>query len=141
MAKNEIKEPEIEITEEVKDAPQQPAKNWSFLRGVHSIFDGTILTRQSVIRGLPFLFYIAFLAVLYIGNAYYAEKKIMQIEKIKKEIKELRSESISVKSALMFHSKQSEVIKRISGYGIKESLIPPHKIFVDIEISKAVAGK
>jgi hypothetical protein len=132
MAKNEYKEPEIvpEAEEEEEIVPKKPRKKRPLLKGIHSVFDGTFLTRQSVIKSLPFIFYIAFLAVLYIGNAFYAEKKIMQIEKIKKELKELRSESISVKSNLMYLSKQSEVIKRIGLNGVKESLVPPYKIFV-----------
>lgn len=138
MAKNEYKEPEIvpEEEEEEEIAPRKPKKNRPVLKGIHSVIDGTILTRESVLKGLPFLFYIAFLAVLYIGNAFYAEKKVMQIEKIKKELKELRTESISVKSNLMYLSKQSEVIKRISPFGVKESLIPPYKIFVKSDTVK-----
>ena len=132
MEKNEYKEPEIvpEAEEEEEITPLKTKKHRPILKGIHSVIDGTFLTRESVIKSLPFIFYIAFLAVLYIGNAFYAEKKIMQIEKIKKELKELRSESISVKSKLMYLSKQSEVIKRISPNGVKESLIPPYKIFV-----------
>lgn len=142
MAKNEIREPEIveEVAEETK-APAMPKKRKGIVKGIHSIFDGTILARESVIKGLPFIFYIAFLAVMYIGNSFYAEKKIMQIEKIKKEIKELRSESISVKSNLMFLSKQSEVIKRLGSTGVKESLNPPYKIVVKSDSSSTVKGK
>lgn len=136
MAKNEYKEPEIIEDDDVDDdMPSAPKKRGPVLRGIRSVFDGTILAKDSVIKGLPFIFYIAFLAVMYIGNSFYAEKKIMQIEKMKKEIKELRSESISVKSNLMFISKQSEVIKRLGNSGVKESLNPPYKIFVKPDTS------
>ncbi len=142
MAKNELRESEIveKASEEVK-APVKPKKRGGVFKGAHSIIDGTILAKESVIRGLPYIFYIAFLAVMYIGNSFYAEKKIMQIEKIKKEIKELRSESISVKSNLMFLSKQSEVIKRLGAMGVKESLNPPFKIVVKSDTSSTVKGK
>ena len=39
---------------------------------------------------MGFLLFISGLAVFYIGNSYYAEKKIRKIEKLQKEIKELR---------------------------------------------------
>lgn len=81
-------------------------------------------------KSIPFVLYVTLLIVLYIANSYYAEKKIIEIEKIKKELKELRSENITSKSNWMYCSRQSAVIKRIAPYGIKESLIPPRKIFV-----------
>lgn len=140
MAKNEYKEPEnISNAEEAEEEIAAPKikKKRPVLKGIHSIINGTFLTRNSVIKSLPFLFYIAFLAILYIGNSFYAEKKVMQIEKIKKELKELRSESISVKSNLMYVSKQSEVIKRVGPYGVKESLIPPYKIFIKNDTTSA----
>ena len=131
MSENTLKEPEfIEEPVKVEAAPvKKKRKESGVLKGIQSVLDGTILTKDTVVKSLPFLFYIAFLAILYIGNSYYAEKKVIEIEKMKKELKELRSENISTKSKLMFYSRQSEVIKRIGLYGIKESLKPPHKIY------------
>jgi hypothetical protein len=123
----EIFEPEVEVR---KEKPKKKRKANPIVKGVQSVLDGTILARESVLKSVPFVFYIALLIVFYIANTYYAEKKIIEIEKIKKELKELRSENITSKSSLMFYSRQSQVIKRIEPYGINESLIPPHKIFV-----------
>lgn len=122
---NEIKEPE-------KKSNARGKKNRnSFLKGVLSVLDGTILTKDRAVKSAPFLLYVAFLAILYIANSYFAEKKTIQIEKIKKEIKELRSESIFVKSKLMFNSRQSEINRRISVYGLKESVNPPVKVHIN----------
>ena len=135
MSENTFKEPEvIAEPEKVEEAPvkkvKKKKKENAILKGIQSVLDGTILTKELVVKSLPFIFYITFLAILYIANSNYSEKKIMEIEKVKKEIKELRSESISVKSKLMYYSRQTEVIKRIGVYGIKESVKPPHKIYV-----------
>lgn len=140
MAENTYKGPEIkEAPEKIKEnLPRKKKKGNPVFKGIQSVLDGTILTRERVVKSLPFLFYLAFLAILYIANSYYAEKKIIEIEKVKKEMKELRSENISVKSNLMFYSRQSEVLKRISNYGIKESLIPPKKIFIEKDTGKKV---
>ncbi|MCD4679776.1 MAG: hypothetical protein K8S00_05250 [Bacteroidales bacterium] len=91
----------------------------------HNILDGTILTSDNSIKLLPFVFYLSFLAVLYIGNTYYAEKTAREIEEIKTELKELRYEHIAAKSELMFQSKQSEVAKNLEVIGLKESTTPP----------------
>ncbi len=89
---------------------------------------GGFLHRDSIIRTLPFIFFLTLMAMLYISNAYYAEKTIREIDKTNKELKELRSEYISVKSDLMFRSKQSEVAKAMDPLQIKESVVPPGKI-------------
>ena len=138
MSENTFKEPEvIEEPEVVKEKPKKKKRKANpVVKGVQSVMDGTILTRDKVVKSLPFLLYIAFLAMLYIGNSYYAEKKIIEIEKVKKELKELRSENITTKSKLMFYSRQSEVMKRIMPYGIKESLLPPNKIFAEKDNTK-----
>jgi signal peptidase I len=143
MTGNTYKEPEVVEEEPVVPRPKKKKKKKEnpVLKGVQSVLDGTILTRDKVVNSLPFLFYMMLLAIMYIANSYYAEKKIIEIEKIKKEIKELRSENITTKSKLMFYSRQSEVVKRIGPYGIKESLIPPRKIFVSKDTTKTASKK
>jgi len=144
MASNTFKEKEPEFLQdsefsEIKELVEKRKKNKkesSVLKGLQSILDGTILTRGIMVNRLPFLFYIVFIAILYIGNSYYAEKKIIEIEKVNKELKELRSENISTKSKLMNCSRQSEVIKRIISSGVKESLCPPQKIIVQKDTIK-----
>lgn len=132
MTGNSYKEPEYSEPIAELEQPEKKKKRKAnpVVRGFQSVLDGTILTGDKVMKGIPFVFYVTLLLVLYIANTYYAEKKIIEIEKIKREIKELRSESITTKSNLMFYSRQSEVLKRILPYGIVESLIPPRKIFV-----------
>jgi hypothetical protein len=97
---------------------------------LHSIIDGSILTRKKLVKQLPFMLFITLLAIVYIANSYNAEKTIIEIGKTKKELEELRFEYITTKSNLMFHSKQSEIAFKLSGSGIKESLVPPKKIIV-----------
>jgi hypothetical protein len=139
MGNNSYKEPEEEEKPEVaKEEPKKKKKKKenSVLKGLQSVMDGTILAKDTVVKTLPYVFFLTFIAILYIANSYYAEKKIIEIEKIKKEIKELRSESISNKSKLMICSRRSEVFKRIEPYGIKESVVPPRKIIAICDTSK-----
>jgi len=96
-----------------------------------SILDGSFLTREKVIQLLPFAMYIVLLAMVYISNQYAALRSVKDIENTTKELKDLRNEHISTKSELMYQSKISEVAKRLENKGIKESLIPPKKIYVN----------
>ena len=106
-------------------------------RTLHSILDGTLLTRDIFVKYLPFILFLTFLALIYIGNNYYAEKMLMHVGKIKKDLKEYRYQHISTKSQLMNQSKQSEVARRLEMTGIKESRIPPYKIIIDNKTNKS----
>ncbi len=113
----EFIDPEIENSEE---------KKTSF----KDLLDGTILTRKSIVNQLPFIFFLTFLAAIYIGNRYHAEKVVRDLTKLQQEVKDLRAESITNASELMFISKQSEVIKMVRGanLNLEESVKPPIKI-------------
>ena len=100
-------------------------------KGVQSILGGYFLTRKKTAKHLPFLLFLAFLAIIYIGNSYYAEKNIRRIEKLQRELKELRYEYVNTKSQLMQNSRQSKVATSLANKGIKESTVPPNKIFVE----------
>lgn len=130
MAKNEFKNIESEdSTEKIKET--QKTKDSRLGISLKSLLDGSVLTRESVIKLLPFGLYMALLVVGYIANSYYSEKIIRKTSKIRNELKELEYEYISTKSDLMHISKQSEVAIRLDSMktGVKESLVPPIKIF------------
>lgn len=79
---------------------------------------------EGTFRLFPFVLFISFLAFIYIANNYYAERKIRNINKIQKELKEIKYEHISTKSKLMQISKQSQIAKKMESTGIKESTEP-----------------
>ena len=87
------------------------------------LFGGDKLT-EGTFRLFPFVLFIAFIAFIYIANNFYAERKVRNISKIQKELKEIKYEYISTKSRLMHLSKQSQIAKKMEGTGIKESTEP-----------------
>jgi hypothetical protein len=99
---------------------------------VWDIFDGSVLTRENVVRQLPFALFVTFLIILYIGNRYHAEKVIRETMQLQTELRELRARSISTASELEFISRQSEVAKLTEkrSMGLQEALDPPVKITV-----------
>ena len=97
-------------------------------KAAHSLIDGSFLKNEKVVRLLPFALYIMLLTIIYIANSYWAEKSVMEIDRLKKELEELRFQEIITKSDLMHLSKQSEVAKTLESQGIRESTVPPHKI-------------
>jgi hypothetical protein len=96
------------------------------------LVNGNMLTRERVVKALPFLIFLALLGLIYISNGFLAEGTVREINSINSEIKELRSEYITSKSDLMYKSKQSQLVDLINEkeLGLKESFDPPKKIVV-----------
>src|SRR5215510_4387619 len=78
------------------------------------------LNYQSIVKQIPFILFLALLAVIYIYNGHHADKTIRSINRTAKEVKELQHEYKTVKSELMFRSKQSELAKTVEPLGLKE---------------------
>ena len=78
------------------------------------------LNYQSLVKQVPFFLFLAVLAVIYIYNGHYADKTIRNINRTAKEVKELQWEYKTVKSEVMFQSKQSELVKAVEPLGLKE---------------------
>jgi hypothetical protein len=109
---------------------KEPGKGfWKRIsKGIKTILDGDFLTRERMIRNLPFLLFLGALAMIYISNTYYAEKTFREIEATRKELKELRYQYIITRSDLMFQQKQTEIEKRAAAIGLKEAVKPPYII-------------
>jgi hypothetical protein len=83
------------------------------------------LNYHSIVKQVPFFLFLAVLAVLYIYNGHYAEKTIRKINRTAKEVRELEYEYKTVKSEVMFRSKQSELVKVVVPLGLKELTVTP----------------
>src|ERR1043165_4580715 len=83
------------------------------------------LNYQSVVKQIPFFLFLALLAVIYIYNGHYADKTIRNINRTAREVKELQHEYKTVKSEVMFRSKQSELAKAVEPLSLKELTVAP----------------
>ncbi len=85
---------------------------------------------EIILKNLPFVLFLGFLATIYIANAHYSEKKIREIQKLQNDLKELRWHYMSLKSEAMYKSKRSEVAKTVEEAKLKQSKQKPKKIIV-----------
>lgn len=94
------------------------------------IMDGSLLTRDKVIKQLPFIIFLTVLGLIYIANRYHAEKVFVMTEETREDVNELRAEKISVQSELMEKSRESKVLEILDekGSDLKISDEPPVKI-------------
>jgi hypothetical protein len=84
-----------------------------------------VLNNKWIVKNMPFFLFLTGLAVIYIYNGHYADKTIRNINKTTKELKEMQYEYKTLKSEVMFRSKQSELAKAVEPYGLKELTTPP----------------
>lgn len=97
------------------------------------IIDGSLLAGTAIVRQLPFIVFLVFLAVIYIGNRFHAEKMVRKTVYARDEVKNLRAEQLTTASELMNHSKPSTVEDMVKqrGLGLEQSTKPPYKIVVN----------
>ena len=97
------------------------------------LLGGGVLSREEVVRQIPFLLFLFVLLVFYIANQYQGAKVMKEVMKVEERLKVLRTESLSTTFEKMELSKQSEVNKLIQerGLPLKEAVTPPYKIEID----------
>lgn len=78
-----------------------------------------------IVKNLPFFLFLAALAIVYIANGHYADNTVRNINKVNRDLKELQFEYKTLKSEVMFRSKQSELAKAVEPLGLKELTVPP----------------
>ena len=78
-----------------------------------------------IVKNIPFFLFLSALAIVYIYNGHYADNTVRSINKVNREIKELQFEYKTLKSEVMFRSKQSELAKSVETLGLKELVVPP----------------
>ena len=116
-----------------QDTVRAVKKSHKSRQAVKEILGGDYLSREWVTGNLSYILYLGLLAMIYIGNTYYTEKKYKNIERTKNGLKELHYQYITTKSILMFQCRQSEISKRALILGLKETTMPPYKILYSDE--------
>jgi len=132
--REDIEEEEIGPETELKAKPakkERPEEGRADGNNFFSkFFQDGVISKEAATDALPFLCFLAFLGMVYIANSHFAVNNVRRIDKLNKEVKELRYEYKSLKADLMFRSKLTEVAKKVDTLGIKELIEPPKKIVV-----------
>ena len=88
------------------------------------------ISSDLIIRNISFIFFLSFLAVIYIANAHYSEKTVREIQGLQEELKELRWKHESLRAEVMYSSKKSDVVDRVEPLGLTDKGSRPRKIVV-----------
>lgn len=119
-----------ELSEEEQEAMRDDVEakvdaSHDFLRSLLSL-NGFSPSR--VVAAVPFIGFLALLAIAYIANRHFAENSVREIDALSREVKYLSWEYKSLKADLMLRSTQSEVLKKVDTLGLKALIDPPKKI-------------
>jgi hypothetical protein len=110
---------------------EEKEKSFSF----RDLVDGNVLTRKAVLKQSRFVLLLVLIAFISIANRNHAEKTVIRLNRLQRDVKELRSKSITISSDLVKISRQSEVVRLVNRYelNLEENLEPPKKLIATEE--------
>jgi hypothetical protein len=99
---------------------------------LRDLLSGSMVTDKIILKNLWFIFLLTILGAFYIANRFHAEKITRETSKLQREVRDLRSESLSTSASLMYASKQSEVFRLVKEHelDLEELREPPYKLLV-----------
>ncbi|MDH3245096.1 MAG: FtsL-like putative cell division protein [Saprospiraceae bacterium] len=81
-----------------------------------------------IAKNLLYLYFLIFLAMLYIANAHYTEKKVRKIDNLSKELRELNWQYMSLKSEVIHQGTYTRMSRDVALYQLTNSGKPPRFI-------------
>lgn len=98
-----------------------------------TLMDGSYIKSEAFGKMFPYMILVIFCCILYIANRNVAEGLIGKEVALKREVRELRAESITIAAQLMSISKETEVARRVEDkqLGIHELKSPPLYFVID----------
>lgn len=97
------------------------------------LLSGSMVTEKIILQNIWYILLVTLLTAMYIANRFHAEKITRQTSRLQREVRDLKSESLSTSADLMLMSRQSEVYRMVREHGLKleELKTPPYKLIVD----------
>jgi hypothetical protein len=89
---------------------------------------GDLFSYDWIIKNIPFFLFMAVLAVLYIANGHMADNRIRKINDTGRKLKDLQYEYKTLKSEMMFKSRESEMVKAAQPMGLVIDSSSPFRI-------------
>ena len=95
---------------------------------IYDLLKAKYFVNDDAVKNWSFILFLVLLALMTIANTHSYEKKVYDIARLTKEVKQLRSESIEKKMQLNQLKMESNIAKSMEEKGIFPSDTPPTKI-------------
>lgn len=89
---------------------------------------GDFFNYSWIIKNIGFFLFMAALAVLYIANGHMSDNRIRRINETARKLKDLQYEYKTLKSEMMFKSRESEMVKAAGPLGLTVDTTSPSRI-------------
>ena len=99
-------------------------------KNIYDILKGNFLISDDALKNWQFLVFVVVLMLLMISSAHYADKQVLEIAKMNKEIKELKAEFVDTRSVAMKIKLESNIKNNVKELGLRPSENPPEVIKV-----------
>lgn len=96
--------------------------------GLSSVLSGRFLIHPRVIRQTPFILYLVALALWMVASSHSADRKVREINRLAEQRRELHSQFIEMRAALMRESMESKVLARAAALGLKPGEQAPLRV-------------
>ena len=101
-----------------------------FKKSIYEILKGNFLVSNDSFKNWRFILFIVGLMLLMIASSHSSDKKVMEIARLNKKIKELRSEFLDTRSISMRLKLESTIKNKVLALELKPSETPPQVIKV-----------
>lgn len=111
------------------EQPNNKPKETSHI-SLRSILGGEILVHSFLRRQVYLLILIVILTILYIDNRYSSQQELIEIDRLKKELTDIKYDALTISSELTEKSRQSRIEEYISAEGtqLQTAETPPYLI-------------
>lgn len=93
-----------------------------FKKRIMYVLGGNLLAEDFIVKNARFLLVIFFIAVLYISNRYSCIEKMSQIEKLQRELRDVKHESLTISATLVGVSRETRVESLVNSKGVEIEL-------------------
>ncbi len=83
------------------------------------VFGGDILTESFIVNNLRFFVVLLIIVFVFISHRYTYLRKMSEIERLQRELRDVKYEALTISSSLTEASRQTEIEKLIEIYGLE----------------------
>lgn len=98
---------------------------------LRDVINGNILTKNFFRKQYALLALIALLAFMYVDNRYYCETQLAKVIELKKSIKDVKYESLTISAKLMEISRQSNIMRMVNERGLNLEVTETPPILIE----------
>ena len=83
------------------------------------VFGGSVLTENFFLKNMKFIIVVVVIMLIFISHRYAVLQKMSDVERLQRELKDAKYESLTISSKLTEASRQAEIEKRVLESGLE----------------------